>query len=381
MNHSNQQKSNYFPHKIQKDKNKWNHLDDEDEKTDDDHHEEDDINKNKNIFFCMNCGKKGHLTKKCNYPIISLGVIAIHFEKEELNLNSILSFSKKIQNKYLFQQDEIHELRNCYEKLKDITELNFDEHIRYLMIRRRNTLSYVDFLRGKYDLDDFEYIYNTILMMTQEEKNKLLHHTFEELWCDLWGSSIEQVQHNHNQEYEESRIKFQKLKDGFMIQKNEILFPMNLRKIIESGIESYENPEWGFPKGRRNIHEKNIECAKREFQEETNINEIDYHILNVSPLEEIYLGSNHIRYKHIYYFAQIQRRIELGVDFKNSNQKVEIGDIQWVTFQEGYWMIRNYHKEKRNILFNTHQFMKNLILHFLELYQQFYQKNKHNYHL
>jgi predicted NUDIX family NTP pyrophosphohydrolase len=30
----------------------------------------------------------------------------------------------------------------------------------------------------------------------------------------------------------------------------------------------YEEPEWGFPKGRRNPNEKNLKCALREFYEE-----------------------------------------------------------------------------------------------------------------
>ena len=38
----------------------------------------------------------------------------------------------------------------------------------------------------------------------------------------------------------------------------------------------YESPEWGFPKGRRNMHESDLDCAKREFEEETGIDESFY---------------------------------------------------------------------------------------------------------
>lgn len=327
--------------------------------------------------FCMNCGKKGHLTKKCNYPIISLGIITIHIDGISISLNMILNMCKRIQHQYLFEHDEIQELKKIYESLKNLTGDHLDKRIQYLMIRRRNSLSYVDFIRGKYDLDDYEYIYNTLLMMTKDEQNDLMTKTFDELWSELWNISISSINHNH--EFIESKQKFQKLKEGYMIQKCEIYFPLNMKKIFETSQILYEEAEWGFPKGRRNIHEKNIECAKREFQEETGLEESEYHIVNISPLEEIYLGSNHIRYKHIYYFSQMMEKKDIKVDKKNAYQKSEVGDIRWVTFEEGFLLIRDYHKEKRNILFNTHQFIKNLILHFCSLYQDFYQKNKSSF--
>ncbi len=75
----------------------------------------------------------------------------------------------------------------------------------------------------------------------------------------------------------------------------------------------------------------------------------------------------------------MSRYIQISIDENNLNQKNEIGDIKWVTFEEGYRLIREYHKEKKNILFNTHQFVKNLILHFNQLYENFYKKNKNHY--
>ncbi len=337
--------------------------------------------------YCMNCGKRGHITKKCNYPIISIGIILLYIDNFELDINMILSFSKKIQNKYLFENDEIKQLKELYQKIKNMNEKTLDEKIEYLMIRRKNSLSYVDFIRGKYDLNDYEYLHNTISMMTNEEKNNLIKKNFDELWRDLWSPSPHEINTSEsikkmnekplifNQEYEESKNKFNKLKEGYMLQKNELLFFINFKKIIGKSLENYEQPEWGFPKGRRNMNEKNIECAKREFQEETGIKENEYHILNFSPLEEIYLGSNHIRYKHIYYFAQTLKKNIMKIDENN----IEVGCINWFLFNEGYDLIRTYHKEKKNILFNIHTFVKDLILNFQQIYQSFYKNNKKQY--
>ena len=61
-------------------------------------------------MFCINCGKNGHISKKCLCPIISIGIICVKFNIEDIDLNTIINYSKKIQNKYLFSIDEIIKL-------------------------------------------------------------------------------------------------------------------------------------------------------------------------------------------------------------------------------------------------------------------------------
>ena len=69
-----------------------------------------------------------------------------------------------------------------------------------------------------------------------------------------------------------------------------------------SEFHQWQEPEWGFPKGRRNSHEKDYDCALREFQEETGYDKNVLHNLqNVLPFEEIFTGSNYKSYKHKYY--------------------------------------------------------------------------------
>ena len=67
---------------------------------------------NKNYNVCNNCGKQGHLYNNCKIPITSYGVIS--FRKHE----------------------------------------NYE----YLMICRKDSLGYVDFIRGKYPLYNKKYI-------------------------------------------------------------------------------------------------------------------------------------------------------------------------------------------------------------------------------
>ena len=44
-----------------------------------------------------------------------------------------------------------------------------------------------------------------------------------------------------------------------------------LEDLIRASDTNWMNPEWGFPKGRRNYMEKDISAGIREFEEETGI--------------------------------------------------------------------------------------------------------------
>ena len=101
---------------------------------------------NENNNYCNNCGKIGHLFHQCKIPITSIGVIAFRVN-------------------------------------------NINDNIQYLLIRRKDTLGFIDFLRGKYSLINKEYILNMLNQMTEQEKEKLIMHSFDELWKMLWGDN------------------------------------------------------------------------------------------------------------------------------------------------------------------------------------------------
>lgn len=79
-----------------------------------------------NKFFCINCGKTGHISKKCLCPIISIGIVCIKINIDDFDLNSIISYSKKIQNNYLFSSDEINKLKKIKKKIDSINFNNND---------------------------------------------------------------------------------------------------------------------------------------------------------------------------------------------------------------------------------------------------------------
>ena len=99
-------------------------------------------------MFCNNCGKQGHLFHRCKKPISSIGIIAFRKSKR------------------------------------------YDKKFEYLMICRKDSLGYVDFMRGKYPLHSEFYIQNIIDEMTSDEKQDLLKHDFKTLWNNLWGNFV-----------------------------------------------------------------------------------------------------------------------------------------------------------------------------------------------
>ncbi len=257
----------------------------------------------KKTTFCNNCGKIGHLFHQCKIPITSIGIIA-------------------------------------FRKTEDDYEV--------LLIKRKDSLAFVDFMRGKYNLEDKKYILNTFEKMTIGERNKLLNSDFQSLWNYLWGIKIA-LQYKNEEKV--SNNKFNKLKEGYKIN-NEFI---NLETIINECKNRFVEPEWGFPKGRRNFQEKDIMCALREFEEETGYNKTDVLTLNnIIPLEEIFTGSNYKSYKHKYFLG-----------FMNNNNKpksifqtYEISKIEWVSVNIACNYLRDYNFEKKNILVELNNLLK-----------------------
>ena len=261
--------------------------------------------------FCKNCGNKGHLYLRCTKPILSYGIIL------------------------------------------------FNNNNKILLIERRNSLSYIEFIRGKYKNHmNIEYIQYLINHFTKYEKEYIIKNEFDKLWKDLW-INMNTINSKIKREYKNSEILFNKLKDGFFMNDKYI----NLNQLIcESKNEyEYEYNEWEIPKGRRENHESNRECAIREFEEETNIKFQDYQIIdNILPLIEDYISTNNVHYRHIYYIAKlITNDIEIEVNENNDNQKIEVKDIKWLNENECNQYIREYDKHKRKIIRTFYDWLNN----------------------
>ncbi len=325
-------------------------------------------------IFCTNCGKYGHNYKKCVYPIISVGIICISFAP--VYFNDIIYYIKKFQDhnnsNINIVNEELIKLNKIYEHIKTIDEQNYEKIIKYLMVQRKYSFSYVEIIRGKYDLDNIDYINNMIQYMTMEERKRITTLPFQQLWDELWYITDNEI--NRDKEMNVSNEKFNLLRNGLTIKRNDINIEYSLQKLIKNAKYKYDLPEWGFPKGRRNLKEKNIDCAHREFREETSLKDVDYQVVNLSPLEELFMGMNNIRYKNIYYISQACKKIDLKVDEDNELQKIEISNIQWYTLNQALDIIREYDIEKRNTIINNHNLLKSIFFLFQSLLKKFLKK-------
>ena len=270
-----------------------------------------------NMIYCNNCGRLGHQYHQCKLPITSYGVIAIKIEP--------------------------------------------DKTIKYLFVRRKDSLGYVDFLRGKYPLYNIYFIKNVLSEMTNREKIQLYNEDFKTLWENLWG---ETAKTGSFQRVEEKNAcdKLRSLREGIKIyncktQKNDIVY---LQDLITSVNTNWNEPEWGFPKGRRNHLECDIECALREWEEESGLTRKNLNLIqNLASFEETFMGSNYKSYKHKYYVALYNENIaNTNTDF----DKTEIGKLEWKDFDSGIKCIRPYNTEKIKLLMRVNNMITNYIL-------------------
>lgn len=220
------------------------------------------------------------------------------------------------------------------------------------MICRKDTLGYVDFVRGKYPLHNDRYIKNIVDEMSLKEKDDILNKTFQELWRDLWGC---QVGAQYKGEEKMSFEKINALKAGIVTGNNTL---KTLETYVRESSTFWSEPEWGFPKGRRNSHEKDLTCACREWEEETGYCSTKLTILNnLVPYEEIFTGSNYKSYKHKYYVGHCVEQ----TDSKNY-EKNEVSKIEWKTYEQCMECIRPYNLEKKNVLKKINTLLTNYII-------------------
>ena len=127
-----------------------------------------------------------------------------------------------------------------------------------------------------------------------------------------------------------------------------------MKELIQKSTTKWTEPEWGFPKGRREYHETDVDCSKREFQEETGISSRKINmILNVIPYEETFMGSNYKSYKHKYYLAYMK-----DIDHTTNFQKTEVSNMKWLTYDQVLKHIRPYNNELINIVKKVNKLIK-----------------------
>ena len=322
----------------------------------------------KKNYYCSNCNRKGHTFKNCNEPIISNGIIAIYIKNFDSKLISYLenyivknlkifnnSYNKKTSSpnykKILSSIDSDSSLNKwfeeCDKKKLDLTNIEnkdiINDNIQFLMVQRKHSLGYMEFMRGRYNIENVDILIHLIEQMTPNEILNINNKEFDYLWNNLWDlNNIKNK--NHHKEFIQSKQKFYKIK-------------LNYPNIFKDTEQLYNFNEWGFPKGRRESYESDLVCAIREFEEETNLKEINYTILEkCKSIRENLTGTNGINYTHNYFLSVIND----NSDNKDETNR-EIGQTKVLNITECLEKIRPYHKNKIKIIKHIYLVINNFL--------------------
>lgn len=202
-----------------------------------------------------------------------------------------------------------------------------------LMIKKKYTYSFFDFVYGKYKKKDSRSIMVLLNNMTYIEKSLISKLNFGRMWEYIWG---------FNPEYDvfsQSNKNFKKGLNIFFQKKAQFdsYFAHNSGKRINGLIKNSVNAEavWEIPKGRKKINETEIDAAMREFNEETSVSSSKYKIFwHVAPIIDTYYTSD-VLYTTKYFLAGcLTNNLNPRVFFKNKEQCDEIQNIKWISSNE-----------------------------------------------
>jgi len=184
-----------------------------------------------------------------------------------------------------------------------------------LMVCKRNTYNFVQFVHGSYDPNDSNSVLKLLNGMTRDEKLDLMSGNFNQIWYRIWLNTP--------------------LNSSYFPAKNKYTILFNdtgskLRSLIERSNNS--RLIWELPKGRKKaFSESDLSCAIREFNEETGLSRGSYQLLNL-PSKKWVIIDNNTKYISRYFLA----------GYKHTGQYVypavydtsEISEVRWMDIEQ-----------------------------------------------
>ena len=283
---------------------------------------------------CRNCNLQGHVFRNCNSPTISYGVIVARASVDP-------------------------------------------PKVLYLMIQRQDSLSYIDFVRGKYHPQNLGYLQQVFRHMTDDERALVSNPAtdFATLWAAVWHRPVGSHQ---GHEYVEARANFEALRTGYALRVGSVdesstssasstsssssssgstvkVVNVSLADLVATTASLYPTErEWGFPKGRRKLKESDASAAVREFSEETLYAPTDIELMpGIKPIEETFQGTNGVRYRHVYFVARLRESVGDPAgrsDARNVREQArEVREVRWCTREEVLQRLRPYNVERRHL--------------------------------
>lgn len=244
-----------------------------------------------------------------------------------------------------------------------------NQEVKILMVKRRYTYSYFSFVFGHYKKHNKKRIQYLFDNMTFGEKIDILSMNFSNMWYRLWLCDPEK---NYDKYQLNSATDTQTKNLTYYFRKKtkfENIFMRDGGKLLKRLINSSSNSAtpWEIPKGGANIDELDLNCASREFEEETGVSSEKYTLLwNIDPIISAHKDDN-IVYQSNYYIAYLNRITDVNwspkVKFNSTQQLAEVEQVQWVSLNELKFLNLNETSKKRLVkLYKTviEQFKKHV---------------------
>ena len=251
-----------------------------------------------------------------------------------------------------------------------------DNVLHVLMIKKKYTYSFFEFVFGKYpkfDRSKLEALFDT---MTYREKTDILEMDFDKLWCRIVlnvpddPNSIGKIRvklkrpagkkrfdlafHDGIIESEIASEYFGREKEWqtYMAKKQRFReFTDDGGKRLKELINHSKSadPIWEIPKGRPDGDEKALDAAIREFTEETLGTINNYKIIfDISPIKINYVHSNCL-YKNDYYIALADPNWIPQFQYNCYEHNREVEELRWIPPDELKYLNRGQHTYKRMI--------------------------------
>ena len=195
------------------------------------------------------------------------------------------------------------------------------EELRFLMTLRRDTFCYESIIRGLYtDNMLTEYISH----ITRAERTRILEYPFDMLWKDLWVSPKRRLY----------RIEYKKAKEKFMENHTKIILHV-------TNLDQFDTELWEFPKGKLFYEETPIQCALREFEEETNIKKNNIILVKkAGTYDDSFTGNDQRQYQSMYYLGLIHNGSSIPFTYHPCPHQMrddyvsdEVMSIEWLSYE------------------------------------------------
>ena len=196
-----------------------------------------------------------------------------------------------------------------------------------LLVKARLTYNYTSFIFGKYKIWEIEKLQSKFDGMTQQEKLLIWSCDFSKMWYHIWlrVPSADNPSDTFWSFYVNCKSKFDKL---IMRDSGKKMRQMlNRSKTTELG--------WEIPKGRLEAGESELDCAIREFKEETNITSDMYQLIpSIAPICCSFEDED-ITYVLKYYVCYtLNNNISININYDNLHQISEISAMNWFSIQK-----------------------------------------------